>query len=109
MSDKTNDILEILDKLEFFQGQRAGRQLWADKTEEVQNEDIANFNRDIQEIKEYVLNTRKPIERIMELLEECYDKRHEGYMISRDLIDLGRKYGLEEAIDVVREEGGLND
>ena len=49
------------------------------------------------------------LERIMERLEECYDKRHERYMISRDLIDLGRKYGLEEAIDIVREEGGLND
>lgn len=38
--DRANDIL---DKWEFFYGQRAGRELWADKPTEVQDEDIANF------------------------------------------------------------------
>lgn len=39
--------LDILDKWEFFYGQRAGRELWSDKPVEVQNKDIADFNRDI--------------------------------------------------------------
>ena len=40
--------IEILDKLSFFGGQRAGRELWNDKPREVQDEDIASFNRDIE-------------------------------------------------------------
>jgi hypothetical protein len=39
--------LDILDKWEFFYGQRAGRELWSDKPVEVQNKDIADFSRDI--------------------------------------------------------------
>ena len=47
--DRANDIL---DKWEFFYGQRAGRELWADKPTEVQNEDIANFCRDLEIVRE---------------------------------------------------------
>lgn len=43
--------LEILDKFQFFQGQRAGRKLWNDKPVEIQNEDIKNFNEDIEFIR----------------------------------------------------------
>ena len=42
----------ILDKWEFFYGQRAGRELWAEKPTEVQNEDIANFCRDLGLVRE---------------------------------------------------------
>lgn len=42
---------EVLDKLQFFGGQRAGRELWNDKPREVQDEDIANFNRDIEYLR----------------------------------------------------------
>lgn len=42
-----NKCLEILSKWEFFQGQRAGRELWSDKPREVQDEDIEDFNRDL--------------------------------------------------------------
>ena len=41
---KANDIL---DKLDFFDGQRAGRELWFNKPEEIQNEDIKSFVDDI--------------------------------------------------------------
>ena len=40
--------LDILDKWEFFFGQRAGRELWGDKPKAVQDQDIANFNRDMK-------------------------------------------------------------
>lgn len=46
--------LEILDKIQFFYGQRAGRELWADKPIDVQNKDIENFNRDIEFLREYI-------------------------------------------------------
>lgn len=43
--------LDILAMWEFFYGQRAGRELWADKPTEVQDQDIVNFNRDIQIVR----------------------------------------------------------
>ena len=46
--------LEVLDKLSFFGGQRAGRELWNDKPREVQDEDIASFNRDIEWLREFI-------------------------------------------------------
>ena len=46
--------IEILDKLSFFGGQRAGRELWNDKTREVQDEDIASFNRDIEYLRDLI-------------------------------------------------------
>ncbi len=52
---KKEDILDILSKWEFFLGQRSGRELWADKPREVQDQDIINFNRDIEKIKNYIL------------------------------------------------------
>ena len=56
-SSRDTDILiaeEVLDKLQFFGGQRAGRELWNDKPREVQDEDIANFNRDIEYLKDII-------------------------------------------------------
>ena len=53
--DRVNDIL---DKWEFFYGQRAGRELWADKPTEVQDEDIANFCRDLGSVREALERTR---------------------------------------------------
>lgn len=50
--------IEILDKWEFFYGQRAGRELWADKPTEVQDEDIANFCRDLGIVREALERTR---------------------------------------------------
>lgn len=47
-------VMEILDKLSFFVGQRAGRELWNDKPKEVQDEDIKNFNRDIEYLRDFI-------------------------------------------------------
>lgn len=47
--------LEILDKMAFFQGQRAGRELWAEKSTEIQDIDIDCFVRDIANLREYIL------------------------------------------------------
>lgn len=49
-----NNIMEILDKLQFFGGQRAGRELWADKPTDVQDADIDSFNENIDAIRYYI-------------------------------------------------------
>lgn len=52
--------LEILDKMEFFGGQRAGRELWNDKPKEIQDKDIEDFCRDLQIIRS-VLKDAEPV------------------------------------------------
>ena len=42
---------DILAMWEFFYGQRAGRELWADKPREVQDKDLENFNRDMAVVR----------------------------------------------------------
>lgn len=56
---KIEKVLEILDKMEFFQGQRAGREMWANKPTEVQDEDIADFCRDLGIVREALERTRR--------------------------------------------------
>ena len=70
--------MEIPDKLSFFGGQRAGRELWNDKPREVQDEDIANFNRDIEYLRDIVSNHMNdgwiPVEKYgLPKEEEIYD------------------------------------
>lgn len=52
--EKQTKVFDILDKIEFFQGQRAGRELWNDKSKEVQDKDIADFIKDINYIRSYL-------------------------------------------------------
>ena len=47
-------VFDILDKWEFFYGQRAGRELWADKTREMQDKDIIDFNQDMRMVQKWV-------------------------------------------------------
>lgn len=56
-SPRDTDVLialEVLDKLSFFGGQRAGRELWNDKSRKVQDEDIASFNRNIEYLRDLI-------------------------------------------------------
>jgi chromosome segregation ATPase len=48
--------LDILDKMDFFQGQRAGRELWLEKPFEVQEQDIADFSQGIAFVKNLITN-----------------------------------------------------
>lgn len=49
--EELTKAMEILDKISFFGGQRAGRELWNEKPRKIQDEDIASFNRDIEYLK----------------------------------------------------------
>ena len=55
-----NEVLEILDKLQFFQGQRAGRELWMNKPRDVQDEDIKDFNDSIDRVRTYISGDLDP-------------------------------------------------
>ena len=46
--------IEIVQKLDFFYGQRAGRELWARKPRLVQDEDVQSFHRDCEALLEYL-------------------------------------------------------
>lgn len=54
---KQEKVFDILNKFEFFQGQRAGRELWNDKPKETQDKDIADFIKDINYIRSYLQNS----------------------------------------------------
>lgn len=54
MAITKEQAIDILDKFDFFQGQRAGRELWNDKPFEVQERDIKNFSNDVALLKEYI-------------------------------------------------------
>ena len=46
--------IDILESFDFFQGQRAGRELWNHKTKDVQDKDIEIFSRNCRLLIEYV-------------------------------------------------------
>ena len=46
--------IDILEKFDFFQGQRAGRELWNDKPKNIQDKDVEDFSRDCRLLIEYV-------------------------------------------------------
>ena len=70
---KDNDIIkafDILDKFEFFGGQRAGRLLWFNKPADIQEKDIGGFNRDIDFLKAFINRQKAEIERLNAEIEE---------------------------------------
>lgn len=95
LSQATDTLIanEVLDKLQFFGGQRAGRELWNDKTREVQDEDIASFNRDIEWIRGFIRKYMNdgwiPVEeRLPErTLDEKINKSYKKYLVFIDGMD----------------------
>ena len=87
------EVLDILDKLEFFYGQRSGRELWNDKPIDVQNEDIENFNRDIQKIRDYI--SAYDVEDVVKQIEDA----------SVELYGFAKVVGLDKVIELVRNGG----
>ena len=65
-------IIDILEKWSFFFGQRAGRELWGDKPKAVQDQDIIDFNREM----EIVCSALRPITR--EQVEKVWRGEWEG-------------------------------
>jgi hypothetical protein len=62
-----NEIIkawDILAKLDFFGGQRAGRELWFEKPVDIQDEDIRNFSNDVAFLKDFIDRQNAEIERL---------------------------------------------
>ena len=84
MKDKEtqNKVFDILDKMEFFQGQRAGRELWNDKPKEVQDKDISDFIKDINYIRSYlqdsVVLSKEEYEDYKKHVDNCVEEYHRG-------------------------------
>ena len=64
--------LDILDKMDFFQGQRAGRELWNEKSRYVQEMDLQIFREDVSELKAYIADVvpRDEVAKIFEEIEK---------------------------------------
>ena len=94
MKDKEKQIkvFDILDKIEFFQGQRAGRELWNNKPKEIQDKDISDFIKDINYIRSYlqdsVVLSREEICELKYQSEEDFSKAY----------DLGSKETAEKIL-----------
>ena len=90
--EKQEKVFDILDKMELFQGQRAGRELWNDKPKEVQDKDISDFVRDINYIRSYlqdsVVLSREEICELKCQAEEDFNKAY----------DLGSKETAEKIL-----------
>jgi hypothetical protein len=68
--ERLQEVMDILDKMNFFQGQRAGRELWNDKPIEVQEEDLENFKRDINTIGSYIWDIVKELKQYRDAEEQ---------------------------------------
>ena len=103
MKDKEtqNNVFDILDKMEFFQGQRAGRELWNDKPKEVQDKDISDFIKDINYIRSYLQDSVVLSREEYEKLKSLYDTQKGAYMTS-SIGDLPLTVkGLRKAVDEI--------
>ena len=86
-------IIDILEKWSFFFGQRAGRELWGDKPKEVQDQDIADFNRDMNT----VCSALRPVsrERVEKAWKGEWIKRHKhrgGFRRVKGIDDMGEQH-----------------
>ena len=69
-----NNIMEVLDKMQFFGGQRAGRELWADKPTDVQDADIESFNEGMETIREYIQKLEAQNAELLGKIEQLQEK-----------------------------------
>lgn len=98
---KQEKVFDILNKFEFFQGKRAGRELWADKPKEVQDKDIADFIKDINYIRSYLQDSIVLSREEYEKLRSLYDCEQGSYMTS-SIGDLPLTVeGLRKAVDEI--------
>ena len=61
MAITKEQAIDILDKFNMFQGQRAGRELWYEKPLDVQDQDIVNFSKDVALLKEYINQAKQEV------------------------------------------------
>jgi phosphoenolpyruvate synthase/pyruvate phosphate dikinase len=103
-----NEIIkafDILDKFEFFGGQRAGRELWFNKPTDIQNKDIGAFLRDLDFLKQFINRQKAEIERLENSLaiSKKKTKRYvENYKRQKEEMEEYRNI-IERATEGIRE------
>lgn len=96
--------LDILDKFDFFQGQRAGRELWAEKPFETQEEDLKNFSKDVELLKNFVEDIAHKL-KCAELQIECKERICESYMLQYGTVADKEVWLKKERADTVLKYG----
>ena len=105
---KTEKVLDILSKWDFFFGQRAGRELWADKPREVQEQDIEIFTRDMETVQEYVDEAARlmgyevveddPNVGIASWIQKISDAAKESAKIIQDYLSKGKEANMDKLL-----------
>ena len=94
MLNQFEKVFDILSKWDFFFGQRAGRELWTDKTREMQDKDIVDFNQDMRAVRKWVSEAASLMG--YEVVEE-YTPTHEK--THADAIENARVHSEEDNMD----------
>ena len=104
-------IIDILEKWSFFFGQRAGRELWGDKPKAVQDQDIIDFNREMEIVCSALRpTTREQVEKAWRGCEKCngageysrYAENLTKILLAKYCPHCGRPL-TDEAVDMVME------
>ena len=95
--EKQEKVFDILNKFEFFQGQRGGRELWNDKSKEAQDEDIADFVEDIDYIRSYLQDS-------VVLSREEFEKLKYTWITDSDAYKKGCKETVEKIFKMLISE-----
>jgi hypothetical protein len=86
--------IDLCEKLDFFGGQRAGRELWFEKPVDVQDRDIKQFVEDVAFLKDFINRQKAEIERLIDLASELTED-NEAWLA--DNIDLRVKLKTAKA------------
>ena len=97
MLNQFEKVFDILSKWDFFFGQRAGRELWTDKTREMQDKDIVDFNQDMRAVRKWVSEAAR--RRGYEVVEEGHNGDTVGISdaFNRMAKEIRENAGKEEA------------
>ena len=96
-------INDILDKMDFFQGQRASRELWNGKPFDVQEQDIANFSRDVALIKAYINELTDENERLRAEIDNGAEVCHNCHTEYANKIEQARADTVREMQERLKE------
>lgn len=88
--------IDILDKIDFFQGQRAGRELWNEKSRYVQEIDLKNFQEDVALLREYIADVVPKSEVASEIFEDLQGLLIMRIGVNQAIAELKKKYTGEK-------------
>lgn len=73
---------DALCQIQFFMGQRAGRELWVEKPHDIQEKDLDCFNRNVETVRAYIQQLERERDALLDALKkadvygECENCKH---------------------------------